>query len=151
MTNTHSRLELSVVLQEKLKQLRSQQLIRHNDDELLNREEAVVLTYGLGQAIYLTLDGRIIFWDIGAMWSDTDQPVERSEMKDIAGALVIGARGLHLPELIELIPAKPGHATVCQQCTGERIVYLKKEDKKSWIICWVCSGLGWVETSKAPD
>ena len=90
-------------LRPKLLALRAKQLRGPYPDTVLVAQEMVILTLGLGPAIYLGLDGRVLIWH----YMD-DEPLRVTEdIADIAAGLVIGAKNYDLPELHDFLPPRP--------------------------------------------
>jgi hypothetical protein len=129
-------------LRAKLVALRAEQLQHPYPDEVLVGREVVVLTLGMGPAIYLGLDGRVVIWH----YMEDEPPRITEDLKDIAGGLVIGAKNNDLPELLDLLPKRPAGGVVCRLCSGRRWVeFGTRLDGKTpeWLVCWECNGLGW--------
>ena len=105
-------------------------------------EEAVWLHTDIGPSYYLTRSGRVLVTD--AFHADAG-PREASADEAVA-ALVLGARNLAAPQLLELLPARPARARECDRCRGARWWTLPARDVKGdemTVICPVCSGKGW--------
>ena len=109
-------------------------------DEKLRTYDAVALTYGLGPAVYLTLEGEMIIWDYA---SDKD-PYITTKLSDFGSYLTIGSRRLKLPALLALLPLAPSSSVQCQLCDGIRWKPLPNTTQE--VVCWECNGLGWVDT-----
>jgi hypothetical protein len=123
-----------------LHHLRARQLLNpYPGDEVFLNQPVVVLTLGLGPAFYLGLDGRVIRW--GFLWDD-EPPRETTDLREIASALVIGARSWDIPELLDLLPTPPANAATCPQCAGDHWVSIPTS--LEWIVCPICNGLGWL-------
>lgn len=98
-------------------------------------EDAVLLDPGMGPAMYLTFDGRILEdrsgWDGGACHEVDDPKVAWS-------SLIVGADKQRAPELLRLLPARSDRAAACARCGGSgRFVSTLR------MLCPDCGGLGW--------
>jgi len=69
-------------------ELRRLQSTQSYPDEVLQSEGAVVLSLGLGPAMYLTFDGRIIVHP----YMENLPPYEVSDSKEACCAIVVGAK-----------------------------------------------------------
>src|SRR5262245_17216391 len=128
--------QIPEALQQKLRKLREEQKQRHSSI-VFDHEDAVILYLGMGPEQYLTLDGRIIIHNQDPFGSVAEAPREAKSLKEIAGALAVGARIHSMPELLELLPAKPDRATTCDTCKGSHYIELNpKQDH--WIVCPEC-------------
>jgi hypothetical protein len=140
------RLSIPKPLLEKLRAIRATQLGHQHPDEVIQREEAIYLTLGLGPAIYLCFDGRVLIWHYME-----DEPLrETSDLGDIATGITIGAKNAKLPELLDLLPKQPANRTACPTCDGERwsdIIPKAERSEPPRFVCWTCHGLGWVPQS----
>ena len=138
-------LDIAPALREKLKKVRAKQLTQQSyHDEVFAEQDVVILTLGLGPAMYLHLDGYVIIWDSEAMWSDNKHPIKTKDIKEIAGAIVVGAKRLDMPELLELLPPPPRSASICPQCSGKRTMDFGSTPEH-WIVCPRCNGLAWIK------
>ena len=92
----------------------------------------------------MTLDGRVIIHH----YMDNEPP-RAATMKEAAAGIVIAAKHHAMPELLELLPAKPEGARGCPTCRGERWQQVGSLE----VVCGYCGGLGWaseVEADTAP-
>src|SRR5690349_10600691 len=80
--------------------------------EIVESENAIVMFYGLGDPLYLTLDGRVIIEDM----LDDVPPREAQTLSEAAMAVVVGAKVRDFPELLSILPARPQSAIDCQNC-----------------------------------
>jgi hypothetical protein len=130
-----------------LARLRSVQAHRGGHDELAEREDAFLLDRGLGPAIYLTADGRVLLDLTG--WDDAaDPPVREATDDEAISSLVVGSKKTGVTELLELLPPRPAHARSCSRCNGERWMELGTKagtSEPGRVVCWDCSGRGWTE------
>jgi hypothetical protein len=133
------RLEIPENLIPKLRELQSKQ---NYSDEVLKSEDAVVMTLGLGPAMYLTFDGRVIMHT----YIDDEPPGEVSDPKIAYSAIVIGAKMRESQELLSILPAPPNDALDCSACTGSGWTYFMNDidGKPIGLICVECGGIGWV-------
>jgi hypothetical protein len=127
----------------KLRSLRARQ---HAWRELIEAEDVVHLYYGLGPALFLTFDGRVLRdnWD----W-DGRGAYEVSDPKEAWTAVVLGAHGFAFPELLLLLPQRPPNAVDCPVCGGAGALFgpPTADGKKSehWLVCSDrCGGVGWI-------
>ena len=113
-----------------------------NDVELA--EDAFLLHPGMGPALYLTFDGRILKdsrdWDESAA-------IEEGTEDDAVAALVIGAENMNLRELIDLLPKKSPNTQTCVRCSGSRWFAFKDYfGRPARIICPECRGRGYTSS-----
>ncbi len=122
----------------KLRELQSKQ---NYPDDVLKSEDAVVMTSGLGPAMYLTFDGRIIIHP----YMDDESPREASDPKEAYSAIVVGAKTRGIPELLFLLPPRPNDAMDCSACqsSGWMVFGKDMDGKPIEIVCWECGGIGW--------
>lgn len=127
---------------ELLRKLRDRFATRQRRDIELN-EDAFLLFPGMGPALYLTSDGRVL--KDRRDW-DESLPIEEGSDDDAVAALVIGAEDLDLPELLELIPAPLPSAQSCTRCGGSRWFTFKDHfGKTARVICPDCAGRGYTQ------
>lgn len=122
--------------------LRNQAALRNAPREGEFDEEAVWLHTDLGPSYYLTRSGRIL---INEGFDAEPAPREGTE-QDFIAALVLGAKNLSEPRLIELLPARPEGATTCGLCQGSRWVTIPKDQlnpEDVEFLCRQCQGRGW--------
>ena len=118
-----------------------QERVRRPDNELQDREDAFLLFPGMGPALFLTADGRILKdardWDESAN-------VEEGSDDDAVAAIVIGAENWDIPELLSLLPEAPQNSRPCPQCGGSRwFSFRNYHGNPAKIICPECGGRGW--------
>jgi hypothetical protein len=129
-------------LRGELREIQRLQLLGDFPDENLLKYDAIALTYGLGPAVYLTIEGRMIVWD----YSNNAPPFETHLLSDLGAYLTIGSRRLNLPGLLTLLPV-PDSSSKCHWCNGTRWARLPGSFNE--VVCWECNGLGWREASVA--
>jgi len=100
--------------------------------EATRRTKGLPVYGDLGGIIALTLSGEFVSHNPE---SETVTPVQESLWQDVALASLVK----HYPDLCELLPDRPGGASVCPSCSG-----------CGWMMggrlfCRRCRGLGWVE------
>ena len=129
------RVTLSERTIESLRLIQAEQMA-HYDDPVLRDHDAVVATYGLGPAMYLCLDGRVLILDHD---EDDPSPVETEDENDLRSISVMMAKRHNMTDLLttDLFPPKPSGASNCQLCGGDRWI-------RNGIVCPVCRALGWV-------
>ncbi|WP_442505679.1 hypothetical protein SH528x_004479 [Novipirellula sp. SH528] len=137
-------LAIPAQLRDQLVTKQQEQLERPHPDQNLLKYDAVVLTHGLGPAVYLTLDGRILIWDYAA----NAEPEFTDRQRDIGRYVTIGARSLRLPRLTDLIPKPVPGSQQCDQCHGLR--WSRMPMMESDVVCWVCDGFGWISVDGHP-
>src|ERR1051326_3399568 len=96
--------------------LRQRQQARPKDETEV-REDAFLLHPGMGPALYLTSDGRIL--KDARDWDETAK-IEEGSDNDAVAAIVIGAENWKLQELLGLLPKSPLTSSPCPQCSGSR-------------------------------
>src|SRR5436190_641542 len=126
---------------ELLKKLNDRTASREKD-ALEITENAFLLFPGMGPALYLTSDGRIL--RDGREW-DESSSIEEGTDDDAVAALVIGADNLDLPDLIRLLPQPSVGASPCTGCGGSRWFAFKDYfGKAARVICSECRGRGYM-------
>lgn len=106
-------------------------------------KDVVCLRAGGGHAGYLALDGTVYYENYG----EGKQTEVVDDPRGIASMIVKCADDIGLPELIDLLPARPLAAFVCGLCNGTRRESptggrRMDMDDKPWC-CRRCDGLGW--------
>ncbi len=103
--------------------------------------DALLLDPGLGAAVYLTFDGRVLI--DGSDWDE--QEIREADEDEAIRSLVIGARKTGITDLIDLVPKRPETAVECSLCLGSRWMSLGTVEKtNAEIVCSSCSGRGWI-------
>lgn len=128
----------------KLRQLQAQTR-EYYIDEIAESEDAVVMISGMGRAMYLTIDGRVIIDDDPSFFKDEPPPPsprEATDVKDLFAAVIIGAKIRKSPELLSLLPPRPKEAVNCKNCESGG---WQKFGKDIEIICQNCGGIGWID------
>ena len=128
----------------KLRELQ-EQTRQYYIDKIAESEDAVVMTGGMGAAMYLTFDGRVIVHD-----DDLEEetfPREAKDAKEMFTAIIISAKRRNAPELLSLLPSRPNTAVDCVACEshGWQRFGLDVHGKPVEIICWDCGGVGWID------
>jgi hypothetical protein len=112
---------------------------RYYTDKIAESEDAVIMTLGMGGAMYLALDGRVIIHEEDL---DTEtEPREAEGPKEMYAAVVIGAKRRGAPELLSLLPSRPETAFDCEACKNRGWQRLGSAE----VICWNCGGIGWTD------
>jgi hypothetical protein len=129
------RFTFSPTMIERLRAIQAEQMAWYADP-ILRDHDAVVVTYGLGPAMYLCLDGRVLILDHD---EDEPAPVETEDENDLRSISVIMAKRHNMTDLLttDLFPPRPVGASECRLCSGTRWV----QDK---ISCPLCRALGWI-------
>jgi len=115
-------------------------------DKIAESEDAVVMTLGLGDAMYLALDGRVIVDEFS--FTDEDKPLrEAKDAKEMFTAIVIGAKSCNAPELLSLLSSRPETAVDCAacECRGWKRLGKDADGNPNEIVCWECGGIGWID------
>lgn len=120
-------------------------------DKIAESEDAVVMTLGLGDAMYLALDGRVIVDEFSLSDEEAKPPREAKDAKEMFTAIVVGAKRRNAPELRSLLPSRPETAVDCAacECRGWRQFGLDVYGKPVEIVCWECGGVGWLNGNEA--
>jgi ribosomal protein S27AE len=126
--------ELPKNLIPKLKELQSKDL----PEKMVQTEDAVVMFYGMGDPMYLTLDGRIL---IDECFMEDKGLREAENLIEAAMAVVVGAKVRNFPELLSILPARPENAIDCQNC--EKTGWFMAGEVLGPFVCGKCGGLGW--------
>ncbi len=116
-------------------------------DKIVESEDAVVMTLGLGDAMYLALDGRVIVDEWNYPDEDTP-PREAKDAKEMFTAIVIGAKRFNAPELLSLLPSRLETAVDCAacECRGWIRFGLDVHGKPIELVCPDCGGVGWIDS-----
>ena len=142
--NTMDRLQFSAEISQKLQVIQQEQVARYTDF-VTNTENAILITGSFSGALYLTVDGRVIAYDI--VYGDDDQvPYETTDIFEQQLALLIAADRFDVPELLDLLPSKPAATADCPLCAGTRWFRVKDANgTPTKLVCTQCRGLGWLE------
>jgi hypothetical protein len=114
---------------------------QHLVDKIAESEDAVIMSLGMGAAMYLTLDGRVIIDEDDNFLEAPMQPYEARNEKEIFTAVIIGAKTRKAPELLSLLPERPTETSDCAECKSRG---WKQFGEAVEIICIKCGGIGWV-------
>jgi hypothetical protein len=120
-------------LTERLREAREKYPAALSDDG-----QALLVDGGIGYGAYISPHGDI-FMETYGLIGDTEHTVDRSAHAQTM-AVVLGAR--RIPELAELIPARPNDAQTCGDCSGEG---WRRWGPNFTFICERCAGLGWLK------
>lgn len=108
--------------------------------------DAFCLDPGLGAALYITSDGRVL--EDGRGWGDA-HVCEASDNRAIV-ALVSGAKKTGITALLDLIPPPPPGATTCPRCNGTRYFVVHPYDHII-LLCETCYGRCWATPEMIAD
>lgn len=111
----------------------------HHD--IVRSENAVIMFDGMGNPMYLTLDGRVI---IDECFMEEKGLREAETLTEAAMAIVVGAKTRDFPELLSILPPRPENATDCVNC--ETTGWFKFGGILGPYVCEKCGGLGWKQT-----
>jgi hypothetical protein len=113
--------------------------------------EVVCLKVGMGRAVFLGLDGRV--W--AENYGEGLPPEVLADARDVASVIVRWSGDIGVPELVELLPARPPGGFVCGVCGGSRRLprSIAVHDDGRPLCCLRCYGLGWTfaEPAAAAD
>jgi len=123
--------------------LREQRRVRGTDD-VMQTYDAFMLDPGLGPAVYLTSDGRIV-------WDDDGWGVVGSRA-DAFASILAGAKKTGIADLLALLPQRTTEAIDCPHCaaTGWFDAHGQLKDVNGRlfsVVCMKCAGLGWTDPS----
>jgi hypothetical protein len=123
--------------------LREQRRVRGTDD-MMQTYDAFMLDPGLGPAVYLSSDGRIVWDDDG--WG---VPGTRA---DAFASILAGVKKTGIAELLALLPPRTTEAIDCPHCaaTGWFDAHGQLKDVNGRlfsVVCMKCAGLGWTDPS----
>jgi hypothetical protein len=140
-------LPLTEPLRDRLRQIRERQMVDHRAGrpqlvcEVFYDEEVVCLRASGGYAAYLGMDGRVH----SENYSEGIAKAVLTDPRDVASTIVKCAGDIGLPELVDLLPARPPGAVVCRLCGGgrwESPASTGDPEGRPWC-CRRCCGLGW--------
>jgi len=140
------RLQFDDGMRERLRQRRQEQLadVRAGRlltaEDLLLEDEVIRVRCGFGNASFLGLDGRAIFWNYGG-------PSAPEVLTDVASVACVVAWAAEdgLPELLECLPKMPSSGVICRECGGSRWLPMSAGTREDGgpQVCPLCHGLGW--------
>ena len=103
------------------------------DVDTAKRTKCLPVYGDLSGTIVLSMSGELFFCD-GE--SETISPLDEVLWKNVALVSLVEK----YPDLSELLPVRPSHASMCPTCSGMG----KVMDGR--LFCGMCGGLGWVES-----
>jgi hypothetical protein len=106
---------------------------------IVESEDAVVMFYGMGDPLYLTLDGRVI---IEECFIEENGPREAKTLAEAAMAVVIGAKVRKFPEMLSILTNRNEAAVDCENCNKSG--WLQLIETLGPFVCENCGGLGWL-------
>jgi hypothetical protein len=135
--------ELFQPSKELLSELREYRQVNGADD-LMKTYDAFMLDPGLGPAIYLSSDGRIV-------WDDDGWGVLGTRA-DALAAIRAGVNKTGVQRLLALLPSRESGSIDCPNCdaTGRFDAHGQLRDvsgQRFSIVCVTCAGLGWTAPS----
>jgi hypothetical protein len=111
-------------------------------DEVTSSQDAFLLFGGMGPCLYITSAGTFL------SGPDLDETFLFREAEDdeAVSALVIGAKRTGIEALLDLVPAAPPGAHLCDFCQGKRWDPLR-DTTGEWpiVVCRQCAGRGWID------
>jgi hypothetical protein len=154
-------LEVSSQLREKLRLVRESQLSWFREKmeqhpsqllsfcyEELNSVDGIHLYGTIGAESYLTFDGHILLSMDSGRPENSHPPRATSNIGWIALGISTLSLCFNLPEVLELLPARPIDAAPCPHCNGLRFAVDCSPGSSSFgsqQACRRCYGLGWSE------
>lgn len=140
-------LPLTEVLRERLRRIREHQMREHLAGRpqlvcgVFYDEEVVCLKAGGGYAAYLGIDGRVH----SEYHGEGMDKVVFTDPRDLASTVVRWAGNIGMPELIDVLPARPPNGFVCLLCEGTRWESPESTGDREGMpwCCRRCRGLGW--------
>ena len=124
-----------------LARLREDRAATPYTDDIMESEDAFVLYPGMGSAIYLTSDGRVLIDERD--WKG--EPVREATDDEACTGLVLCADAGGISELLDLLPTRPAHSSECFDCRGQRYLDITlPSGKHIRPICGRCWGRGWI-------
>jgi len=124
-------------LLDKLSKARQERGIEPDDIE--RKFSGFILDPGLGPAVYLAADGRVV-WDGWYEWTEAAPTIRNAYM-----SVVVGASKTGVTDLLKLLPPRPPDAIDCSACGTTGWTDLVDADGKPFqIVCHKCAGLGWM-------
>src|SRR4051794_29182404 len=100
--------------------MRQWNLAESSDNAFVVENPVVILTLGLGDEIYLGLDGRVFVLPFMDQVAGVQTIQETNDPRTAAAGLLIAARRRDLPELLALLPPRPAGAIDCEPCQRRR-------------------------------
>jgi hypothetical protein len=116
----------------------------HGVDDVMKTYDAFLLDPGLGPAVYLSMEGRII-------WDDDGWGVTATRAEALASILA-GVKKTHISALRTLLPSRTTDSCDCSNCgaTGWFDAHGRLQDihgRRFSVVCMTCAGLGWTAPS----
>jgi len=116
----------------------------HGADDVTRAYDAFLLDPGLGPAVYLSADGRII-------WDDDFWGVTATRGEALASVLA-GVKKTRIDALMSLLPQRPSDASDRSNCgaSGWFDAHGQLQDihgQRFSVVCMTCAGLGWTAQS----
>ena len=108
----------------------------HHD--IVRSEDAVIMFGGMGDPLYLTLDGRVF---IDECFMEEKGLREAETLAEAAMAVVVGAKVRNCPELLSILPKRPQNSVDCKNC--HKTGWFKAGGVLGPFVCGDCGGLGW--------
>ncbi|MFN3199947.1 MAG: TIGR02452 family protein [Bradymonadia bacterium] len=115
--------------------------LRHtgSQDQLEIEHDAVVMTHGLGDAVYLSMHGDVFFHpymdDL-----EGEVPVRPAKhLGEVCLAIHAGAKIRQCAELTTLLPRRPDCSLECTHCQGRG----RHQHAGVEMMCFECFGMGW--------
>jgi hypothetical protein len=107
-------------------------------EEIVKSEDAVVMFYGMGDPLYLTLDGRVFIYEF---FMEEKGLREAETLAEAAMAVVVGAKVRNRPDLLSIMPKRPQNSVDCKNCN--KTGWFKAGGVLGPFVCGDCGGLGW--------
>jgi hypothetical protein len=130
----------------RLRQLQSRQKWWSDAVDL---EDVVHLYYGLGPAMFLSFDGRVITDDSENFIGAGAGVYEVTDPKEAWVGVAIGADVWGVSELLRLLPERRYGASDCPMCKGSGWIWPTEKRPRGNVVCWDCGTLGWLPSADA--
>lgn len=120
-------------------------------DKAVRLYNALPIGHDLGVTIFVTPEGRLFLLEVDDELEGEPMPIidvtQRNAIFHVAGA--------EIPELLELLPARPADARECSRCRGGGFVsppdeMVEVSDAAEWP-CPACGSLGWVAREEGEE
>ena len=132
-------------LRTRLRDLRRSQLQSLDDwpgaESILLAREVICVRIGWGNASFVEMDGRVLFWN----FAEGHAPEELTDPLSMA-SVVAWAVEIGFPELLVALPPMPAGGQTCGSCHGRRFARRKvgAGQVSPRPVCTLCHGLGWL-------
>ena len=132
-------------LRKSLRHIRRGQLQSLDDwpgaESILLAREVLCVRLGWGNASFVDLDGRVLFWNFAE-----GHPLEELTDPLSMACVVEWAAEIGFPELLDALPPMPAGGRTCDRCRGRRFTRRSAGAGQGSPrpVCTLCHGLGWL-------